>query len=75
MFGAMSHADAFERGERILFSLGCRHAAIRQRQLDVFENGEITNEIEALEMKPISRFRMRARSGNERFATSPPLSV
>src|SRR4051794_21279571 len=49
MFSAMSHADTLERGQRILFSLGRRHAAIGQRQFDVFENGEITNEIEALE--------------------------
>src|SRR3954454_16265390 len=49
MFCPMSHPDAFERGQRISLALRRRHAAIRQRQLDVFENGEITDQIKALE--------------------------
>ena len=49
MFGAMSHADALERFGDELFSLACSHSAIGQRQFDVFVNGQVTDQIEALE--------------------------
>src|SRR3712207_4287010 len=49
MFRAMTHADALERFEHVLFALARRHAAIGQRQLDVFEDAQVTDEVEALE--------------------------
>src|SRR5436190_16961798 len=49
MLGAMAHADALQRFEHETFALTRSHAAISQRQFDVLINGEIANEIEALE--------------------------
>ena len=49
MFGAMPHADALERFVDESFAFARAHAAIGQRQLDVFVNGQVADEIEALE--------------------------
>ena len=49
MLHPMSHAHAFENFLHALFSLGRGHAAIGERQLDVFEDGEVANQIERLE--------------------------
>ena len=48
MFGAMSHADAFKRIHHSLLALGRLDSAIGQRQLDVLENIEVTNQIKTL---------------------------
>ena len=49
MFGAMAHADALERFGDEGFPLARAHAAIGQRQFDVFVNGQVADEVEALE--------------------------
>src|SRR5690349_17313133 len=45
----MGHADSFERFSRALLAFGRAHAAIGQRQFDVFVNVEIADQVEALE--------------------------
>ena|SRR5438477_8411665 len=49
MFRAMSHANAFERLRHGRLAIGRAHPTIGQRELNVFINSEITNQIEALE--------------------------
>ena len=48
MLGAMAHADALECFGHALLSFARIHAAIGQRQLDVFINGQVANQIETL---------------------------
>ena len=48
MFHAMRHADAFQRLGHALLAVGGVHAAIGQRQLDIFKHGEVADQIEAL---------------------------
>src|SRR5262252_4012275 len=45
---AMRHADALERRFDALPALGGLHAAIGERQLDVLEDREVANQVEAL---------------------------
>ena len=45
----MRHADLLERLVDPLLALGGRHAAVGQRQLDVLEDREVADEVEALE--------------------------
>ena len=45
----MRHADAFEGFSRAFLSFGRAHAAIRQRQFDVFVNVQIADQVKALE--------------------------
>ena len=52
MFGPRSHADFRERLIHSLAPLRRCQSAIGQRQLDIFPNGEITNEIKTLEDEP-----------------------
>jgi hypothetical protein len=52
VLGAVGHAHAFERGVGPLAPLGRLHAAIDERQLDVLEDREVANEVEALEDEP-----------------------
>ena len=49
MFRAMRHADALERFVHECFALARAHAAIGQRQFDVLVNGQVADEVEALE--------------------------
>src|SRR5579863_6604405 len=49
MLHAMSHADAFEHFLHALLALGGGHAAVGERQLDVFKDCEVSNQIERLE--------------------------
>src|SRR5204863_6005998 len=49
VFYAMTHADAFQRFVDALLALGTRHAAIGERQLHVFVDRQIADEIERLE--------------------------
>ncbi|HXH25505.1 MAG TPA: hypothetical protein VNI78_09670 [Vicinamibacterales bacterium] len=49
VLGAMRHADPLERRHHPLLPLGRPHAAIRERQLDVLEDRQIANQVEALE--------------------------
>ena len=49
---AVRHADALERGVGALTALGRLHAAVDQRQLDVLEDREVANQVEALEDEP-----------------------
>src|SRR5258707_520607 len=49
MFGAMGHADAFECFVDESFAFARRHPAIGQRQLDVLVDGQVADEIKALE--------------------------
>ena len=51
MLGAMAHAHALQRIGHPLLPLARVHAAIGQRQLDVFIDREIANQIEALKDK------------------------
>src|SRR5687768_11462871 len=44
----MRHADALERPFRALLALGRLHAAIGERQLDVLEDRQVANQVEAL---------------------------
>src|SRR5271168_2781493 len=46
---AVGHADAFEGVLDLLLALGGARAAIGQRQLDVFVDGEVADEVERLE--------------------------
>ena len=52
MLGAMAHADAFESFENETFAIARAHAAVGQRQFHVLKNGQIADEIEALEDEP-----------------------
>src|SRR3979411_1611288 len=49
---AMRHADALERGFDTLLPLRRLHAAVGRGQLDVLEDGEVANQVEALEDEP-----------------------
>src|SRR5436305_6910440 len=49
MFGPMAHPDAFERVCNCALAIARAHPAISQRQLHIFINGEISNQIETLE--------------------------
>ena len=49
---AVRHADALERRFHALLALGRFHAAIGERQLDVLEDREVANQVEALEDEP-----------------------
>ena len=49
MLDAMRHPDALERLLHALAPLRGRHAAIRERQLDVLVDGEIADQVEGLE--------------------------
>jgi hypothetical protein len=61
VFYAMAHADAFQRFVHAL--LRWRWAStLGERQLHVFVNRQIANQVERLKMNPISRLRIRARS-------------
>src|SRR5437868_13897387 len=51
MFGTMSHADALKRLCHRSLAIGRTHSPIGQRQLNVFINGEITDQVKALEDK------------------------
>jgi hypothetical protein len=44
----MSHTHALKRFRNALFSVAGAHTAIRQRQLNVFVNRQIADQIEAL---------------------------
>jgi len=48
----MAHAHALERFLHALAALRGRHAAVGQRQLDVLEDGEVADQVEALEDEP-----------------------
>src|SRR3954466_4247564 len=52
MFGPMAHADALERFVNELFAFARAHPTVGQRQLDVFVNGEVADQVEALEDEP-----------------------
>src|SRR5262249_36506813 len=52
MLGAMAHANALERRFDALLALGGLHAAIGERELDVLEDREIANQVEALKDEP-----------------------
>ena len=52
MLRAMRHADALERRLDALLALGRAHAAVGERQLDVLEDGEIADQVEALKDEP-----------------------
>src|SRR5688572_740371 len=47
----MRHADAFQGFRRAFLSVGRAHAAVSQRQFNVFVNVEIADQVEALEDK------------------------
>src|SRR5437868_6024277 len=49
MSHTVRHAHLLERAMNTLFTFGCAHLAIGERQLDVFIDGEITDEVETLE--------------------------
>src|SRR5258707_14329917 len=49
MFRPMSHSDTLERLSDVRLPLRRAHASIGQRQLDVFKNGQVADEIKALE--------------------------
>src|SRR5437868_5063981 len=49
VFGPMAHPDAFERLCHCALAIARAHPAISQRQLHIFINGEIANQIETLE--------------------------
>src|SRR4029078_2214320 len=49
MFGTMAHPDAFECLCHRALAIARAHPAISQRQLHIFINGEIANQIETLE--------------------------
>ena len=50
--GAVRHPDAFERRFDPLPALGRLHAAVGERQLDVLEDRQVANQVEALEDEP-----------------------
>src|SRR2546423_11748099 len=52
MLRAMRHADALERLVDALATFGRPHPTISQRQLDVFEDAEVANQVEALKDEP-----------------------
>ena len=52
VLGAVRHADALERRLDALLALGRLHAAIGERQLDVLVDGEVADQVEALEDEP-----------------------
>src|ERR1044072_2875751 len=49
MLGAVAHADALQRFEHETFPVARTHPAIGQRELDVLINGEIADQVKALE--------------------------
>src|SRR2546423_15207923 len=49
MLPAMAHADALQRFEHETLALARGHAAISERQLNVLVNGEIADQVKALE--------------------------
>src|SRR4029079_998955 len=49
---AMRHPDALERCRDTLAPLGAAHAAIGERQFDIFEDAQVANQVEALEDEP-----------------------
>ncbi len=49
MFHAVRHAYAFQSFLHVHLPLARRHIAVRQRQLDVFVDREIANQIKCLE--------------------------
>ena len=49
VLGAVGHADALERRRHALLALGGAHAAVGERQLDVLEDVQVANQVEALE--------------------------
>ena len=51
MFGAMSHSDALERFRHEVLALLRTRAAVSQRQLDIFVNGQVADQVETLEDK------------------------
>src|SRR5579875_493690 len=51
MFHAVGHADAFKHLLHALLALRGSHAAVGERQLDVFKNREVANQIKRLKNK------------------------
>ena len=49
---AVRHADLLERRHHALLALGRLHAAIGERQLDVLVDGQVADQVEALEDEP-----------------------
>src|SRR5207248_11634205 len=49
VFRAMRHPNAIERLRDQRLAIGCARSAIRQRQLNIFINGEVADQIKALE--------------------------
>src|SRR6185295_967787 len=49
VFHAMTHANAFQRFVHALLALGAGHSAVGERQLDVFVDGQIADQIKRLE--------------------------
>src|SRR6266581_2775299 len=49
MFGPMAHPDPLQRLRNRALAIARAHPAIGQRQLHIFVNGEIADQIEALE--------------------------
>src|SRR5215210_121368 len=49
VFGSMRHADPFERRCDPLASFARRHSTVGERQLDILEDAQIANQVEALE--------------------------
>src|SRR5205807_6285819 len=49
MLGPMPHADTLQRFRHSFLSVTGAHAAISQRQLHIFIDGKVANQIEALE--------------------------
>src|SRR5574338_581789 len=52
VLGAVRHAHLLERGHHAFLPLGGFHAAVRQRQFHVFIDGQVANQVEALEDEP-----------------------
>jgi hypothetical protein len=52
VLGAVRHPDALECGFDALLAFGGLHAAIGERQLDVLEDRQVANQVEALEDEP-----------------------
>jgi hypothetical protein len=52
VFRPVCHADAFQRVGDALPAFSRPHTAVRKRQLDVLEDGEIADQIEALKDEP-----------------------
>jgi hypothetical protein len=58
MLHAMRHADLLQRLLDALLPLARRHTAVRQRQLNIFVNGQIADQVERLENEtdfPVAR--------------------